>query len=70
MRCRLTFYPRLRVEFGTAEEICEVIDRCPSYVGKRMNGEKEFTFKEKLKIAKYLGKTKEDIPDLFMKEAS
>lgn len=54
MRNRLTFYPLIRREFETVRELSEVINRSESYCKKRLNGQLNFTHKDKTIIANYL----------------
>lgn len=68
MKNRLTFYPFVRREFKTMEEVGLIINRSHSYVKSRFNGSKEFTTNDKRIIASYLGVKDEDINALFVKE--
>lgn len=61
MRNYLTFYPLIRREFGTVKELSEVINRSESYCKKRLNGQFQFTHKDKVLIAKYLNVDVEEV---------
>ena len=62
-------YPKVRRAFGTLEEIGEIINRSRTYVAVRMiDGGPDFTRREKLMIAEYLGKPAEDVPQYFPDE--
>lgn len=55
MKSRMTFYPVIRRSFETMEELSNVINRSVSYCQQRLNGKSEFTHKDKVLIAGYLG---------------
>lgn len=61
MKNRLTFYPLIRREFDTVRELSEVINRSESYCKKRLNGQFQFTHKDKQLIAKYLHVSVEEV---------
>lgn len=63
-------YPKVRREFGTLEEIGDVINRSRTYVAVRMViGNEDFTRKEKLMIVSYLGKTADRVEEYFPEDA-
>lgn len=54
MRNKLTFYPLIRREFESVQELAGVINRSESYCKKRLNGRLSFTQNERRLIADYL----------------
>lgn len=61
-------FAKLRREYGTAEEMADVIFRSPSYIYQRLNGTHSFTYREKVALLEHIGKNKEDIPEYFETE--
>ena len=58
-------FPRLRREYGTAQEMADVIFKQPGYIYNRLNGKRTFTYKEKVALLQHIGKTAADIPAYF-----
>lgn len=58
-------YAKLRREYGTAEEMAEVIFKHKGYIYQRLNGKRAFTYKEKKALVEHIGKTEADIPEYF-----
>lgn len=54
MKSRLTYYPIIRREFESMEELSRVINKSVSYCKLRMNGKEPFTMNDKRLIANYL----------------
>lgn len=69
MQSRLSFYPNIRRDFGTASDVADVLNRSTQYVWKRINGEREFTYRERVLIARAVGKTAAEADDYCRKEA-
>lgn len=68
MKSRLSFYPVLRREFENSQEICDVINKSPSYVLTRLNGKNDFSHRDKVLIVKYLGKDESQLEEICRKE--
>lgn len=58
-------YFRLRREFGTLEEMGEVLNRSKGYVSARMVGKQSFTYRDKKLLLSYLGETIEKMNTYF-----
>lgn len=61
MKSRLTYYPIIRREFESIQELADLINKSYSYVKQRMNGKNNFTMREKRIIADYLQKDAKEI---------
>lgn len=68
MKCRLTFYPRLRSEFTDIQELADVINRSRRYVQFRLSGKATFTHREKALILEYLGIETSEINTVFKED--
>lgn len=55
VKSRVNFYPLIRREFETREELADVINKSVSYCQIRLSGQREFSFKDKKKIAEHIG---------------
>lgn len=55
MKSRLKFYPIIRREFATVEELGNVINRKRSYCKTRLAGRADFTRNERQLIANFIG---------------
>lgn len=69
MRCRLNYYPEIRRDFATADEVADVLNRSRAYVWTRLNGKKDFTYRERVMLATAVGRPETEANDYCRKEA-
>lgn len=68
MKSRMFFYPMLRADYDTMEELCAIINRSRSYVAERMSGKRDFTYREMCILARAVGLTDADAREYCRKE--
>lgn len=61
-------FPKLRREYETAEEMANVIFKGVGYIYSRLNGQRAFTYREKVALLQHIGKGPDDIPEYFPEE--
>ncbi len=69
IKSRLNFFPNIRSDYNTAQEVGDVINKSRDYVLKRLNGKFDFTYREKCMLAREVGLTEADAREYCRKEA-